>query len=492
MLEDARRLRHDLQSSIFSIDGMAELIATSLPRVLDTTRISMDERVAQLVGRLPPPATAADTAAPTSTAGFTDADLDGLDPTTRRWLLDVAEVLEWVSHLRRAATTLSRLAYARTALRDEEKQPLHAHQIINDLVQARRLAFRRHGGEITADLAAPAHTIRGDAGAFTSIISNLADNALTAAHDRPCHVHITTTNNNEQALVITVHDDGPGIPHDIINAIFEPGVSTTGSGLGLAYARRAAELHDGIISVTDTGDAGTTFTITIPTVPDEATGEQPNPPVPTRARPRQERANLRNKTVLVVDDDLSLRVLLQAVLRRMGAAVELAADGQDALAKLTPPPDLLVLDLLMPTVTGFDVLEYLRVHEPALLARTLVFTAAPPRVDALLGDLAVIHKPFDLDQFMEVLEGCLDAPPRTLAPLHEWQQRLRREKPRSRRAATDERTDGEHRFTSDTARVAGRKGGEAISRDRAHMSAIGRKGAEAKAARTGKSRSPKR
>jgi CheY-like chemotaxis protein/general stress protein YciG len=195
------------------------------------------------------------------------------------------------------------------------------------------------------------------------------------------------------------------------------------------------------------------------------------------------------KTILVVDDDLSLRVLLQAVLRRMGAAVELAADGQEALAKLTPPPDLLVLDLLMPTVTGFEVLEYLRLHEPALLARTLVFTAAPPRVDALLGDLAVVHKPFDLDQFMEVLEGCLDASPRTLASLHDWQARLRRKPTRSRpRAATDERTSGGHRFTSDTARAAGRKGGEATSRDRAHMSAIGRKGAYAKAARTGKSR----
>jgi hypothetical protein len=112
MLEDARRLRHDLQSSLLSIDAMAELIATSLPRVLDTTRISMDERVVQLLGRLPPPTTTAsagDTVPLTSTAEFTDADLDGLDPTTRRWLVDVAEVLEWVSHLRRAATTLSRL-----------------------------------------------------------------------------------------------------------------------------------------------------------------------------------------------------------------------------------------------------------------------------------------------------------------------------------------------------------------------------------------------
>src|ERR1043166_2825903 len=130
-----------------------------------------------------------------------------------------------------------------------------------------------------------------------------------------------------------------------------------------------------------------------------------------------DRKRFAGKTILVVDDDLPLRVLLNAVLMRMGATVTMAADGQDAIEQLAQRPDLLVLDLFMPTVSGFEVLEYLRVHQPTLLARTVIITGGPPRVDALLGSMAVLHKPFDLDRLIDALTECLDAPLPTLGSL---------------------------------------------------------------------------
>jgi CheY-like chemotaxis protein len=206
------------------------------------------------------------------------------------------------------------------------------------------------------------------------------------------------------------------------------------------------------------------------------------------------------RTILVADDDFALRVLLQAVLQRMGASVELAADGEEAIAKLAQSPDLIVLDLRMPTVSGFEVLEHLRVHQSALLARTLVITAAPARVDVLLGDLAVLHKPFDLNVFIESLEQRLTAPVPTLPPLDDWQARLRRapQRPTQQKGGSTQPVDEARRqrapphFTSETARIAGRKGGEALSRDREHMATLGRKSAQARATRaTTKSRPPK-
>jgi CheY-like chemotaxis protein len=182
------------------------------------------------------------------------------------------------------------------------------------------------------------------------------------------------------------------------------------------------------------------------------------------------------KVILIADDDLAIRVLFQAVLRRAGATVELAADGEEALAKLTPPPDLLVLDLKMPKLSGYEVVEYLRIHQPALLARTLIFTAESTAVDALLGELPVIHKPFDLDVFIDTLKHRLNAPIPHLAPLGDWQKR--------RRALLRATRHGESRgSTSETRQAAARRGGEAVSSDRAHMAAIGRMGGLAKHAR---------
>lgn len=127
------------------------------------------------------------------------------------------------------------------------------------------------------------------------------------------------------------------------------------------------------------------------------------------------------KTLLVVDDDLAMRLLLRAIFQRMGATVLLAEDGMAAQPLLGQHPDLIVLDLMMPWRNGFEVLEELRATNPPLLARTLVLTAANQQVDALLGSVPVLHKPFDMAALVELLASRLTASVPTLGPT--WEQR---------------------------------------------------------------------
>jgi CheY-like chemotaxis protein len=119
------------------------------------------------------------------------------------------------------------------------------------------------------------------------------------------------------------------------------------------------------------------------------------------------------RRILVIDDDLAIRVLLQAVLRRMKFDVELAEDGQAGLDKLQQNGgfDLILLDLMMPRVNGYEFIERIKEVLPDGRPHIIVFTAAGKRgVDKIPPDAVcnAILKPFDLEKFIEMIGDCLN------------------------------------------------------------------------------------
>jgi CheY-like chemotaxis protein len=114
---------------------------------------------------------------------------------------------------------------------------------------------------------------------------------------------------------------------------------------------------------------------------------------------------------LIVDDDEPIRVMLAAIVRQSGFAVETARDGQEAIERLKKGTfQVILLDLMMPRVNGYDVLQHIRTHHPDLLARTIVATAVPER--ELQRDLTTpvfkVHmKPFDVPQLMADIRSCV-------------------------------------------------------------------------------------
>lgn len=119
------------------------------------------------------------------------------------------------------------------------------------------------------------------------------------------------------------------------------------------------------------------------------------------------------KKILVVDDDLAIRVLLQAVLRRMKFEVELAEDGAAGLEKVGANGgfDLVLLDLMMPRLNGYEFIDRIgTASHDGKRPHIIVFTAAGKRgVDKIPEDTvcASILKPFDLDKFIEIIGECL-------------------------------------------------------------------------------------
>jgi CheY-like chemotaxis protein len=118
------------------------------------------------------------------------------------------------------------------------------------------------------------------------------------------------------------------------------------------------------------------------------------------------------RRILVIDDDLAIRVLLQAVLKRMKFDVELAEDGAVGLEKVRQNGgfDLILLDLMMPRLNGYEFIEKIGESYPEHRPHIVVFTAAGKRgVEKIPPDAVCnsILKPFDLDKFIEIISDCI-------------------------------------------------------------------------------------
>jgi DNA-binding response OmpR family regulator len=127
------------------------------------------------------------------------------------------------------------------------------------------------------------------------------------------------------------------------------------------------------------------------------------------------------RQVIVVDDDPALRTLFVAMLVRQGFRVDVAGDGREAFDQISRSVySAILLDLMMPDVNGFELLERLARDCPALLPRVIVITGASRRViqsldtDAIWG---LIRKPFDIDDLVTSVVACSDGHPRVPPPV---------------------------------------------------------------------------
>jgi CheY-like chemotaxis protein len=116
-------------------------------------------------------------------------------------------------------------------------------------------------------------------------------------------------------------------------------------------------------------------------------------------------------SVLVIDDDAAIRRLLSTLLTRAHAEVETVPDGRDGLARLESRPySVVILDLMMPSIDGFEVLQRVSETMPELLKRIIVLTAVSQNTLNTLSEEAkvwrVIRKPFDIDDLVRCVADC--------------------------------------------------------------------------------------
>jgi CheY-like chemotaxis protein len=164
-------------------------------------------------------------------------------------------------------------------------------------------------------------------------------------------------------VTLEVHDSGCGMDETTLTRIFEPFFTTkfTGRGLGLAAVSGIVHGHKGALKVYSSPGKGTTFKVLFPVLPDANRPAAPGPPLPF--------SEGREKTVLIVDDEESVRGVARNTLQRRGYRTIEAVDGREAIEvyrRFVGEISLVLLDLTMPYMNGEEVLRELRVIAPSV------------------------------------------------------------------------------------------------------------------------------
>ena len=215
--------------------------------------------------------------------------------------------------------------------------------------------------------------VLGDAARLQQVVWNLLANAVKfTPRGGTVSVHLFQ---QDESAVVRVSDDGVGIAPDMLPHVFERFRQADGSikrrfgglGLGLSIVRHLVQLHQGTVQAESRGEGqGTTFTVVLPTL--QSPADMPYPP----AGPAAADSALAGISVLVVDDEADARDLLRRVLEESAATVVLAAGAEEALAALQRGvPQVLLSDIGMPVVDGFELIRRVRRLAPDAGGRVL-------------------------------------------------------------------------------------------------------------------------
>ena len=289
--------------------------------------------------------------------------------------------------------------------------------------------------EVVADLPDSVRRLRTDAVKLRQVVINLVSNALKFTDEGEVRVALVTDPAGIPRA-IEVSDTGIGIPEDDLDRVFDAfhqvdssmTRSHGGAGLGLSISRSLCRLLGFDLTVSSVLGEGTTFRIDFSggiVVEDGA-------PAAALERPRKRTLplspeSLRGRRVLVIDDSADSRSLLLEALEDLGCEALWAQDGDEGFwLAHRERPDLILLDLMMPTMDGWDVLASLkRDSELASIPVVVVSALAEEQRGVLLGAIEALEKPVDSDQLALVLERLLlSEPAKVLVVEDEEEMRL--------------------------------------------------------------------
>ncbi len=272
--------------------------------------------------------------------------------------------------------------------------------------------------------------VRGDANQLQQVLLNLlinAQQAITSARGEGT-VRLTLAPDGPDRTVLSVEDDGPGVPADQRELIFRPFYTTKprgqGTGLGLSISAEILRAHGGDLTLAEAAGRGAAFRIALPSL---AASE--------RARAQEAGNDSRDVTavslpvreapvapgpthrILLVDDEIGIRRSVGRYLRQAGYQVTDVPTVQAALNALSAAQyDVIVSDLRMPGMSGEEFFARLE-RDQAAMTRRIVFTSGDMLREETQAFLArtgcpALGKPYELAQLVVLIDGLIPGPAR--------------------------------------------------------------------------------
>lgn len=304
--------------------------------------------------------------------------------------------------------------------------PVDVSELVSNMAVLLRASISKKAS-VKFCLAPELPSISADAPQLQQVIMNLMTNASEALGDRPGLITITTRRREATAdllaqyhfggpqapatfVELEVRDSGCGMDEAVRLRLFDPFFSTkfTGRGLGMSVVLGVVRGHQGGILVTSQPAKGTSVSVLFPTAPAAPPPANSRPPHHSTAAPETDDAN----TVLIVEDETTLRLLMERALKRAGFPVLTAEDGEAALAiyqQRAAAIGCVIVDFTMPKMDGVATLQALRGIRPDVRA---ILTSGYDvehldQSSTQQGFVAFLRKPFAVEHLLQlVTEHC--------------------------------------------------------------------------------------
>ena len=299
-------------------------------------------------------------------------------------------------------------------------KPVFLQDVINRAIASTSTLFEQKGLTLKKNISSDLPLVSADEDKLIQVVINLLSNAVKFTDKGKVSIDAYQ---DEGQIMVEVQDTGIGIADDDKHKVFErfrqAGDTLTdkpqGTGLGLPICREIIEHHGGIIWMKSDLGVGSTFFFSIPTMGDTGS-EQPIQldRILNSLKKQIKHSSLsdvkKSPTILVVDDDTPIRSLLRQELGDAGYQVQEAANGKAALDMVRmSKPDLIILDVMMPEINGFDVAAVLK-NDPATMDIPIIILSIVQDKERGLkiGVDRYLTKPINTEQLFHEVDELLE------------------------------------------------------------------------------------
>ncbi|MHA7099583.1 ATP-binding protein [Roseivirga pacifica] len=351
-------------------------------------------------------------------AGFTNQLLKTDMTAKQRDQLEVVKnSSDHLIHLLNDILDLSKLQANKVKLEEEifdiKSVLFESMRIFEDKAEAKGIALKTEFETVPRYVTGDPHRLR-------QMMTNLISNAIkyTDHGSVTLHAKVERKDNNQMTMRIAVKDTGNGIPKAKQKRIFEEfeqahtADQQQGTGLGLAITNMLVRLHKGSILIDSEENKGTEMTLLIP----YKLGRKNQKP---EKEPKAPKIELSNLHILIADDEPFNLKLLEAVFSSHDVSLVLAHDGSQAYEQLANQHfDLAILDVKMPGLSGFEIVEKIRDEKgPNQSAPFIALTATISDQEKLQsknsGFNSIMRKPFDEQELLATIQDVTQKKPNT-------------------------------------------------------------------------------
>ena len=298
-------------------------------------------------------------------------------------------------------------------------EEIDVETVIEEIGDTLKPVIEDNGNTLKIDIDDAPETMRADRMKLRQILINLLSNASKFTENGLVRIHAFTEERGDEKFgVFEVIDRGIGIPDDKLDELFEAfsqaEASTTrdfgGTGLGLTLCKHFSEMMGGDIGVESTVGEGSTFRVKIPVDVERAQQRDDDDREADNTGELADNASAEAADdadrVLVIDDDPTVHQLVTRFLADEGFAVETTTGGEGVLETIRQfQPDIITLDVLMPEIDGWNILEQLNDDKELRDIPVIMLTILDERnMGFSLGATDYLTKPVDPQQLVDVLK----------------------------------------------------------------------------------------